>query len=251
MLKTGNFADNLKLADITPVFKKKNPLHKVNYRPVIVLPSISEAFEKLIQKQISRYINNYLSPYLCGYRKGFSSQQALMSLIENWKRVLDKKGFGGAVLMDLSKAFDTIKHDLLITRLYAYGFSKESLKPLHSYLSNRWHRTKINKKFSSWQELIQGLPQGSVLGPLLFNIYLNDLFYIAESTNVCNFADDTTFYACDGDVSSLINRLEHDSYLAINWFENNSMKLNQEKCHFLVSGFKYENVWAKIGKTKI
>ena len=95
------------------------------------------------------------------------------------------------------------------------GFSKESLKLLHSYWSNGWHRTKINKQFSSWQKLIQGVPQGSVLGVLLFSIYLNDLFYIAESTNVCNFADDTTFYACDRDVNSLINRLEHDSYLAI------------------------------------
>ena len=150
MLKTGNFPDNLKLADIIPVFKKKNPLHKVNYRPVSVLPSISKVFEKLMQKQISGSINNYLSPYLCGYRKGFSSQQALMSLIENWERVLGKKDFGGAVLMDLSKAFGTNKHDLLIAKLYAYGFSKESLKLLHSYLSNRWHRTKINKQFSSW-----------------------------------------------------------------------------------------------------
>ena len=74
--------------------------------------------------------------------------------------------------------------------------------------------------------------QGSVIGPFLFNIYLNNLFYIAETTNVCNFADDTTFYACDKDVNSLINRLKHDSYLAIEWFENNSMKLNQDKCHF-------------------
>ena len=133
--------------------------------------------------------------------------------------------------MDLSKAFDTIKQDLLIAKLYAYGFSKEPLKRLHSCLSNRWHKTKINKQFSSW--------------------HLNDFFYIAESTNVCNFADDTTFYACDRDVSSLVNRLEHDSYLTIEWFENNSMKVNQDKCHLLVSGFKYGNVWAKIGKTKI
>ena len=94
------------------------------------------------------------------------------------------------------------------------------------------------------------MPQGPVLGPLLFNIYLYDLFYITESTNVCNFADDTTFYACGKDVNSLINRLEHDSYLATEWFENNSMKLDQDKCHLLVSGFKYENVWAKIGKQK-
>ena len=118
-------------------------------------------------------------------------------------------------------------------------------------MSNRWHRTKVNKQFSSWQELIQGVPQGSVLGPLLFNIYLNDLFYLAESTNVSNFADDTTFYACDNELNSLIDRLEHDSYLAIEWFENNSMKLNKGKCHLLVSGFKYENISAKIGETKI
>ena len=131
----------------------------------------------------------------------------LMYLIENWKRVLDKKAFGGDVSLDLSKAFNTIKHDLLIAKLYAYGFSKESLKLLHSFLNNRLHRTKINTKFSSWQVLIEGVPQGSVLGPLLFNIYLNDLFYIAESTNVCNFADDATFYACDRDVNSQIRTL--------------------------------------------
>ena len=88
--------------------------------------------------------------------------------------------------------------------------------------------------------------QGSVLGLLLFNIYLNDLFYIAESTDVCNFAGDTTFYACERDVHFLINRLEHGSYLAIECFENSSMKLNQDKCHLLISGFKYENAWAKI-----
>ena len=112
MLKTGSFLDNLKLPDITSVFKKKNPLHKVNYRPVGVLPSISKIFEKLMQ--IIDYISNFLSPYLCRYRKGFSSQQALLSLIKNWKKILDKKDFVGGVLMDLSKAFHIIKHDILI-----------------------------------------------------------------------------------------------------------------------------------------
>ena len=160
---------------------------------------------------------------MCGYRKNYNTQQALVSLIEKWKKILDNKGFRGAVLMYLSKAFDTLNPQLLIAKLHAYGFNRDSLKLINDYLFNRWRRTKINKSFSSWEELV---PQGSVFGPLFFNIYLNDLFYLAEFTEVSNFADDTTFFACDKDLA-LIGRLDHDNhYLANEWFESNYMKLN-------------------------
>ena len=128
------------------------------------------------QQAINYYISNFLSPYLCGYRKGFSTQLPLLSLTEKWKKALDNKGFGGAVLKDLSKAFDTINNDLLIAKLRAYDFDKSIFKLIFSYLNSRWHGTKIDQNYNSWEELLQAVSQGSVLSPLLFNIYLNDLF---------------------------------------------------------------------------
>ena len=168
-------------------------------------------------------------------------------MIEKWKRSLDNKGIAGAFLLDLSKAFDTINHELLIAKLGAYGFDENALAIILDYLTNRWQRTKINTSFSTWIELLNGVPQGSVLGPLLFNIYINDLFYNLANTHSCNFADDTTLNAFSKSLKDLLQNLEYDTLSAIMWFEDNFMKLNKDKCHFLVSGITHEHLFAKVG----
>ena len=114
----GVFPDKLKLADISPIFKSVDSMSKKNYRPVSILNSVSKLFEKLIQKQLNPFFDTKLSKYLCGYRKGNSTQYALLKLIESWKKYRDSNGYSAAVLMDLSKAFHTINHDLLLAKLH-------------------------------------------------------------------------------------------------------------------------------------
>ena len=125
---TSSFPTELKVANTRPVFKKDEPLKTKNYRPLSVFSVVSKVFERILHKQMSLHADRFVPPYLCGYQKGFSTHQALISLLEKWKIVLDRKGYAGAILMDLSKVFDALNHDLLIAKLHAYGFSEESLK---------------------------------------------------------------------------------------------------------------------------
>ena len=188
-----------------------------------------------MQKQVTPFTEKLLSPYLCGHKKGFST---------DWKmeKKLEQKGYGAAVLMDLSKVFDTLNHDLLQAKLHAYGFDRGSLKILHSCLSNKYQRTKTNKGFSSCSITVFGVPQGSVFSvfdPFNFNIYINDLFWMAQLTDICSFADDTTFYVYDSSLEDIVNRVEHDVNLAIEWFD----------CNYVSSCYFWSQIWSNLGKT--
>ena len=199
--------------------------------------------------QLARYMDNILSPYLCAYRKGYNTQHALLRLIEKCRSFLDMKRFTGAILVDLSKAFECLNHKLLIAKLEAYGFSRDALKLIQNYLPSRKLRININGSFSSWQELFRGVPQGSVLGPILFNVSINDLFFLVEETKVCNYADDTTIYVCGNKLKHIVSSLEADAQKLSKWFLDNNMKLNPDKCHLLIFGEKITEVSVQIGAT--
>ena len=157
-------------AEITPALKKKSTeTLKQSYRQISVLPSVSKIFEKLLCEDLQAFMKAKLSPLLCGYRKQFSAQHALLPLIEKWKKCLDMNGTTATVLMDLSRAYDCIPHDLLTAKLDAYGLNKKALRLVFSYLTNRKQRVKINSAYSDWFEILVGVPQGLVLGPLLLN----------------------------------------------------------------------------------
>ena len=196
-----------------------------------------------------------ISPYLCGFRKGYSTQHALLLLMNKINKSLDLKQKVGLMMMDLSKAFDCISHDLIIAKLYAYEFDKCSLKFIYSYLKGRCQRVKINTNYSSWKDVLTGVPQGSVLGPLLFNIFLNDIFYFVNEKDICNYADDNKLSVADIDINNIISGLETIISILNTWFLNNSQKLNGGKCQFLIiesaKSVRNKNASVKVGNIKV
>ena len=245
------FPKELKDGEVSSLFKSLDAFTKKNYRPITVLSSISKVYERILEGQIESHSLSFLSPLLCGFREGYETQHALLRSIETCKKALGKGGVTGALLTYLSKAFDCLNHGLLNAKLNAYGFSTIALRLIHNYLNERKQRVKINGPFSTWKETTIGVPQGSVLGPLLFNIYLNDLFMFVNDAQICNYADDTTIYACDSNIESIIETLESDALKIAEWFRNNCMKLNEDKCHLMVFGDKSNDISLNIESVRI
>ena len=234
-LSQGIFPDSLKFANITPVHKKDEATDKQNYRPVSVLPLLSKVFEKVIYDQLSQYLDKYLNSLLCGFRKAHSSQHALFKLLQAWQEELDKSGFVGTILMDLSKAYDSLTHDLLVAKFEAYGTNKNRLNSIHNYLRNRKQRTKISS-YSDWYDIVRGVSECLILGPLFFNLFINDLFLFIERINICDFADDNTISSCNITLQTILKDLKYDMQNISKWFKINSVKPNPEKFPFMVLG---------------
>ena len=235
-IESCEFPNKLKKADVSPIFKNDDGTNKKNYRPISVLSALSKVFERQISRQITPFAKTKISRLLCGFREGHSAQHALFRLIEKYCKCLDDGSVAGMILMDLSKVFDCLPYDLLIAKLEAYGFGMKCLRFIHGYLSGRKQRVKIGSKFTDWLDIVSGVPQGSVLGPLLFNIYVNDLIYFIQNTEICNFADDNTIYSCGTNLDRIIIDLEEDLCQALEWFESSRLVANPSKFQMMLLG---------------
>ena len=175
-IQHSSFPQKVKLSEVTPMYKKLGPLQKENYRPVSLLPHVSKVFKRIIHQQITNYMTDKPAHSITGFRKLHGTQNSLVMMLEKWKSALDKGEYVSALFMVLN-------HDLLIAKLKAYGFSKEALILMKSYLKNRKQKVQINNKFNSERDVIAGVPQGSIDGPHLFNLFIIDLTFFIEQSS--------------------------------------------------------------------
>ena len=229
------FPSALKHAEVSSVYKKNARLCKENYRPISILVITSKVYEKIFVKQMSFYIDTIFNPLLSAYRYGYGCCDVLLNFVSLWKKALDDNLYIGALLMDLSKAFDCLPHCLLIAKLYAYGFSENSCLLISSYLSERKQRVKLGSAKSSWKNLCKGVPQGSIMGPFLFNFFIHDIYYFITHCHLLNYADDDTLVFSHSDVNQVYSSLKSDADVAVNWFEINGMRANPEKFQFILA----------------
>ena len=239
------FSDKLKQSELIPVYKKLDPLDKENHRPVSLLSHASKVFERIIHKQINTYMEDKISNYVTGFRKPHGSQHSLVIMLERWKQAIDKGEYISVMYMDLSKAFDTINYDLLLAKVRAHGLSASALNLLYSYLKYRKQKVVINNKTSSSEVVIAGVPQGSIDGPLLFNLFINDLSLFVYTAVLSNYADDNNLYAIGNDKEETKRALVKDFQTVINLFYENYLIVNTEKCHYKCMGVE-ENETSQI-----
>ena len=235
-LQEGIFPQQLKIANVIPLYKSDDPMHFNHYRPVSLLCILSKVFEKIMYDRLLKFLEKMKIIYekQFGFRKYHSTYMALMILMDKITKSLDDGEFVVGVFLDFSKAFDTVNHHIMLQKLEYYGIRGPVLKWFESYLSSRSQFVTYNGEKSSMKNVICGVPQGSILGPLLFLIYINDLSNVCEYMMPLLFADDTNLFNSGKDCNIIQNEIETDLLHISEWLKINKLSLNIKKTQFMI-----------------
>lgn len=241
LMADGDFPESLKIAKVTPVYKSGNKSDPGNYRPISVLPVISKILEKILYCRLVKYLDsfNFLSERQYGFKAKSNTTAATLDLTTKIKSNIDKKNIVLGIFIDLKKAFDTVSHKLLLQKLEHIGIKGSALKILTSYLTNRSQVVKIGDFQSDALPITCGVPQGSILGPLLFLIYINSIAKLKLHGHVTLYADDTCLFYFGANIHELIRLAQEDLNILFDWFQKNLLTVNINKTCYII--FKAKN----------
>ena len=246
MITTGIFPDSFKISKITPIFKKGDVSLLSNYRPISLLPTISKIFERILYNQLYEYFNsnNLLAEQQYGFRTNHSTEYAAVRLVDTISKEMESGSTPTALYIDLSKAFDTLSFDILLYKLNYYGVKGNAFKLLKNYLTNRKQYVVFNSQNSETVDITTGVPQGSILGPLLFSICINDLITISNKLKFIMYADDTTIYFNleDFDPYHLKRDINNELEKITLWLKMNKLSLNVQKTKFMIFHRKQKQI---------
>ena len=237
-ISTGSVPEKLKIAKVIPIYKKQDAEIFSNYRPVSLLPCFSKILERLVFDQCINYINTYeiLNDKQFGFRSKHSTYMAIIQLVDKINTAVEKNETTIGIFLDLSKAFDTIDHNILLYKLEHYGFRGIVLEWFKNYLSNRKQYVSYNSCKSQLEDIVCGVLQGSILGPLLFILYVNDITGTSNVLDFILFADDTTILYSHENIESQISVVNAELEEVSNWFKTNKLSVNASKTNYMILG---------------
>ena len=237
-LTTGIVPDEWKQARVVPLYKSGGQEVMDNYRPISILPVISKIAETAVNVQLQQYLHQHgvLNAFQSGFRRHHSTLTAVTYFCDSIRRSTDAGKLTGALFIDLKKAFDTVPHDDLICKLRRFGLEENSLAWMASYLTNRSQAVCVGDELSSPMPVLSGVPQGSILGPVLFTLYINDLPSCIQFSNIMMYADDTVFHLSSSSTSEIELKLNLDLANLSQWLHYNKLVLNMKKTEFMMFG---------------